>query len=274
MRIEVKCGDETVLYDQPSCLLKHINSLEPLLQGDCEKPITFLATDKSEKCAFDFLFKWLDRSNALNDMLDDMKAFRSLVVLADKYDVPALLRDLGVWYNSTMLTIINMRDCLFSTYWTVYVRCGCGQEHPIVTTDPDTADSDMVYESPITRESPTKYIQMRSISSCRCTNWRPPTCRIEMSGMHSLVDHMPKSDGDEDDYKAYYLDSASEDIRPIADYLFAAKYHMTDMMQALRVYTVILLKSQPYERKCFCKRLVEINGKLANEWMLYESEVY
>lgn len=46
---------------------------------------------------------------------------------------------------------------------------------------------------------------------------------------------------------------------------------MTNMMAALRVHTILLLRIREGCRNRFLHKLIEINGEMANEWILCES---
>ncbi|RYE13575.1 MAG: hypothetical protein EOP45_20975 [Sphingobacteriaceae bacterium] len=281
MQIIVTLGNVNEAFDQPICLLKHIKSLAPLLDGDVREPITFTAADEEDFKAFVWLFKWLERIATIDELIMNMVQFRTLVQLADKYDVPRLLDDLSAWYNGTMLTLFNIHQYLKYTDWTLNVACGCGKKHIIATTNDHTAYNDMQHAEAV-YTTPLHYIETHP-HKCRCSNWNPPPFKISLSGTYRLVDQLrgihnfrPDSDEESDDEEdedelLFGTESDLETIQPIADYLFAAKYRMTNMMAALRVYTILLLKIRKGCRDRFLHKLVEINGKMANEWILCES---
>ena len=77
-------------------LLRHIKALTPLVGQQTTEAIPFHLTSKEEKEAFYRMLKWLKRETPLQDVLTDMHQFRSLVILADKYNITSFMNDLVV----------------------------------------------------------------------------------------------------------------------------------------------------------------------------------
>ena len=211
-------------------LLRPVQCLTPLLGTSSSEPIVFETKSDEEYEIFLIFLSWLQRKDSIIGLLSKDRYFIGLAMLADKYDVPILRDELGMWYAHKAIV------CKAGSSWRRFTwACENVKE---VDVDKPRAPATIEYHIQTGESLPPRFADQ---SSC------PDHGEVcQLSAVQT----------------GHYFGN------PTDDYITAAQLHMDVMLEALVEVTMRSMGTERKKRRQFFEQLSQVNPKVANQWAL------